>query len=151
MSNVVKRFEIDPQNSSFVVETRKTGVLMFLLSLLKLSPLTSLEMHNGNLEFRESNWLGYSSVRVPAQKVTGVLCGIRRNWLYLLLCLTIIGIPVGLWLFLKNKDFFVGFENGGDRSWMITFETKNILQGREIKQESLEEIVEMIKQEMLKK
>lgn len=144
MGFVLRKYEIDNQACTFSIETRRSGLLALLLTYLKLSPVTSLEMKNSVLEFRTTNWLGYKAVRVPAQKVTGVICGLRRNWIWLL-------IPViGIWPFLKLKEFFIGFENGGDGAWIIAFDTKNILQNREISQESLEEISEMIKKEMLK-
>ncbi|MGN0860587.1 MAG: hypothetical protein ACI4P3_01655 [Candidatus Spyradosoma sp.] len=155
MSNVVKQYEVNKQEGSFLIETRKAGLIQLLLTYLKLSPSTTLSMKNSLLEFRSTNWLGYEAVRVPAEKVTGVICGLRRNWIYLVLalalCWTIVGLVVGIWCFFKLKEFFIGFENGGDHAWVISFGTKNLLEGKEISTESLEGVSEMIKDAMIAK
>ncbi len=166
--NVLTEFKLDPQNPTFLrISCRPSGLVAWILSLLKLVSTTKMVASRQCLDYRSSSLQGFTSLSVPLNKVTGVQCGIHKPIgllitagvlfiysIYMMFdsaamgaIILLVSIIFAIWYFL-NKNFFIGFMNGGDKIYTIQFHA-SVIENIPVDQKKVEEAAALIRSAVL--
>jgi hypothetical protein len=132
------------------IEGRRGGLISFLLTLLKLSPVTTFKCYNNRIEFTKSSLSGEQLVTIPLAAVTAILSGFAKPISYIVagvvfILLAIIGpilnsasdglkvanggiaITCGaisllfFLVYILKKDMSISVQNGGDVTYGLVF------------------------------
>ncbi len=166
--NVLTEFKIDPQNPTFLrISCRPSGVVAWILSLLRLVSITTMIASRQCLDYRSSSLKGFTSLTVPLNKVTGVQCGIYKpirllitagvfflSSFYMMFDSPAVGFILVLAsivlvvMYFLNKTFFIGFMNGGDTVYAIQFHP-SVIENIPVDQKKVEEAASLIRSAVL--
>ena len=128
---------------------RKSGLIDWILSLLKIDTTTIFEVYGDHIKFTEGNLSGRTTTIIPLSAVSSSTSGFFKPIVYL-----IIGIPLialyGLGLifiimYFLHKALLVSTQSYSGSIAAIAFK-RSVIEGVRISQEQAEEVIEIINQ-----
>lgn len=141
----LKKFHVNSQatgqEEAVHVIGRQGGILAFLLSLMKIDPVTELKCNDERVEVTQSSFFGRQTIFIPHGAVTGIVGGFKKpKSLFLtmifvlffgatasvelgagvLLGALVISLILFIYYILK-KEMALHVQNGGDTLWGLSF------------------------------
>ncbi|GAA0822287.1 hypothetical protein KO495_15945 [Colwellia sp. D2M02] len=155
MSLVIKKWFADEEaneNGDYVhLVGRESGLLSWLLSLLKIDSTNEVEIKENIIKFTSSSLAGQEKRIIPMQSITSAYYGYQKPW-QMALALTVIlapvffiGFIVGPLYYFLNKSLTVAVvESSG---WVGSFSFKrSIIEGQNINEEEAYRVIEIIRE-----
>jgi len=154
MSLVIKEWyagDVPNNNGDFVhLVGRESGLLSWLLSLLKIDPISEIEVKDNLIKFTSSSLAGQEKRIIPLNSITSAYYGYEKPWkmaLILTVLLTpifFIGLIVGPLYYFLNKNLTVGVVEAS--GWVGVFSFKrSIIEGQNINEEEAYKVIEIIR------
>ncbi|MBV1950755.1 MAG: hypothetical protein KUG64_00985 [Cycloclasticus sp.] len=154
MSLVIKKWyagDVANKNNDFVhLVGRESGLLSWLLSLLKIDPISEIEVKDNLIKFTSSSLAGQENRIIPLNSITSAYYGYEKPWktaLILTVLLTpifFIGLIVGPLYYFLNKNLTVGVVEAS--GWVGAFSFKrSIIEGQNINEEEAYKVIEIIR------
>ncbi len=79
MAAVLKEFKLNPEEYSYIsIETRESGIINFLLNLLKLDPSVKMVCNDESIDFEMSSLKGSLKQVIPLSACTEVVTAIHK-------------------------------------------------------------------------
>lgn len=166
---VVKKFfhSATPREDGVYVEIvgRQSGLLAWLLALLKIDPTIEMRVRYTKVEYMASSVSGFNRVVLPIESIASVFFGVSRPWLSALFWLSIflagayvaaeagstpaviglilVGIVVSVLIFILKRERVIGFTDVTGEDYQLTL-TRSVIEGKEITEQTLDEISRII-------
>lgn len=151
----VKEFTINPEGDSnglYVrIVGRKSGLLDWFLSLIKIDSTTVFEVYSDHIRFTQANLSGRMTSVIPLSAISSTSCGYFKPFLYLVIGIPLIPILIGfifiIYYFLQ-KSLMVTADSHGGATAAIAFK-RSVIEGIRVEAEQAEEVVDIINQLVL--
>ncbi len=166
---VLTKFHMDENAETFLsITSRPSGIINWILTRIGIVATQSFEANQECLDFSGTSLKGFESVTAPHPCVTSVVCGMKKP--FWMLVTTIICLLLGtlgafalgktslLFLFLAvvfgilyyiNKNFYIGFMNGGDRLYYVQFHS-SIIESVTVDSKKVQEACALVRKVILK-
>ncbi len=165
---VLTEFKMDAEAETFLsISCRPAGILNWFLSKLGIVATSSLKANSECLDYRDTGLKGFAAVTAPYPCVTSVVCGMKKpfwqlafalvslflgtiGFLFLgpLAILFLILAPVFGLLYFINKNFYIGFMNGGDTTYYVQFHS-SIIESVTVDSQKVEEACALVRKAVL--
>ncbi len=169
---VLKKFTLNynvstVQDDVLHVIGRQAGILGFLLSLVKIDPITEIKVNSERVEFRQASFFGQTTLTAPIPAITGIMGGYTKPkpLFFLTVFFAVLGLVMApqeivallvCWLFaailfvfyILKKDMSLSLQNGGDKMWGLTFK-RSIIENVAVDINKVNEAVLMINDRVL--
>jgi hypothetical protein len=176
MAAVIKQFNLKPDDYSYLsIETRESGIISFLLNLLKLDPTVKMVCNNDCIEFEQSSLKGSIKQVIPLNACTEIVTAIHKPILlfaaavvfvllslFLLvqtiandvpfaLCVVslLVAIACAVFYFLKKTILFA-VKNGGDSYAAAIYAQPAVIAGERIDNEKFTEAANILRDKINK-
>jgi len=154
MSLVIKKWYAGNdanEDGNFVhIVGRESGLLSWLLSLIKIDPTSEVEIKDNLIKFNSSSLSGQEKRIIPLNSITSAYYGYEKPWkmaLVLIVLLTpifFIGLIVGPLYYFLNKNLTIGVVEAS--GWVGKFSFKrSIIEGQNINEEEAYKVIEIIR------
>lgn len=168
-SLVVKKFfaSATPREDGVYVEVigRRSGVIAWLLSLLRIDPLVEMRIRFSRVEYFSGSFSGFHRVVLPIESVSSVFFGVSRPWGKALfwfvvfiaaafgaseagstsaaIGLVLLGVLIAVLVMVLGRQRLIGLTEmtGDDYSLLLK---RSVIEGQEINEAKLEEISRIV-------
>ncbi|MCM8526344.1 MAG: hypothetical protein NE327_07500 [Lentisphaeraceae bacterium] len=146
----VKEFTINPEGDSnglYVrIVGRKSGLLDWFLSLIKIDSTTVFEVYKDHIKFTQANLSGRMTSVIPLSAMSSTSSGYFKPILYLVIGIPLLTVVIGLifiiFYFLQKSLMVTAVSHGGTTA-AIAFK-RSVIEGIRVEAEQAEEVVEII-------
>ena len=159
MSNpyVIKHWQISTQpidvaKNYVIVEGRAGGLLSWLLSLVKISPIVKMEINGNRILFNQGSLEGNATRIIPLENISSTYYGYTKPWKEALIlgvvlgALTFgIGTIIGVIYYFLNKHLTVGFVEVSGVVNAIAFK-RSVIEGQNIDENQAQAVIELTQQ-----
>jgi hypothetical protein len=140
---VIKRWQassqpIDEAKNYVVLEGRAGGIISWLLSLIKISPIVKMEINSDRILFHEGSLEGDYSRIIPLENISSTFYGYTKPWKEALILGIVlgamtfgIGLIVGVIYYFLNKHLTIGFVEVSGVITGIAFK-RSVIEGQNI-------------------
>lgn len=168
-SLVVKKFfaSATPREDGVYVEIigRRSGVLAWILSLLRIDPLVEMRVRFSRVEYFSGSFSGFHRVVLPIESVSSVFFGVSRPWGKALfwffvfvaaaagasemgssaavVTLVLLGVVVATLIMVLGRQRLIGLTEMTGDDYSLTLK-RSVIEGQEINEAKLEEISRIV-------
>jgi len=145
---IVRKFEIDENaaNGNYLqIEGRTSGLVSWLLTLMKLDTLTTMELNTDRLSVKASNLSGQIHTVMPLRAISSTQCGFSKSlaWLTWAIIIFIGGLlsrdsgvfivsliisALFLLVYIFSKNMLISVSTGGAKGVAIAFK-RGVVEG----------------------
>ena len=168
MALVIKKWYANtkPNTEGNYVEilARESGLIAWLLSLMKIDPTFFLQVSFTQVTFQSSNFQGFKKTVLPINHVSSSFYGYHKPWIKALfvsgfflfiataignsssvaaLITMLIGIAITVFYYLFNKELLVGFSDDGANNYSLILK-RSMIENPEIKEVQMGVVVDII-------
>lgn len=166
---VVKKFfhSTTPREDGVYVEIvgRQSGLIAWLLALLKIDPTLEMRVRYTKVEYMVSNFSGFNRVVLPIESVATIFFGVSRPWVQAIIWLLLflggawfaaelgstpavlgliaLGLLVAILVFVLNRQRTIGFTDVTGETYRLVLK-RSVIEGREITEQTLDEISRIV-------
>ncbi len=165
---VLTEFRMNSEAETFLsIKSRPAGLLNWILSHLGIVATDSFTASRECLDFKSTSLKGFSSVSAPLPCVTSVVSGMKKPfWMLVatIICLflgtfgavalgpgaiffLILAVVFGI-LYYINKNFYIGFMNGGDTLYYVQFHS-SVIEGVTVDNAKVQEACALVREAIL--
>jgi hypothetical protein len=175
MALVLKKFHLSASETDepiVEIQGRQSGLIGFFLSILKLDDTTSLTCYKDRIEYKSSSLWGEQSLTIPAAAVTGICGGFKKplGWLIaaaflffmgiissvsikegggIILVLALVISLVFIIIYFIKKEMNIGVQNGGDKTYGMTF-NRSIIENIDVDSDKVTKAIQTINSVVLR-
>ncbi len=92
---VVKKWDVNPDQGTVNISGRASGLIAWVLSLLRINPIVSIHIDQDVFEFEEASFTGITRRTIPINKISSVFYGYTRPWIKAIVIFVVTGFILG--------------------------------------------------------
>lgn len=168
---VVKKWDVNPDQGTVNISGRASGLIAWVLSLLRINPIVSIHIDQDIFEFEEASFTGITRRTIPINKISSVFYGYTRPWIKAIVIFVVTGGIVSLFgdsgivyfialvlalaaaivYYLSNKVLTLGIVevSGGIKSGLKI--KRSIIEGHDVDEKDAEQVSDILYRHILAK